>query len=98
MFVAENSKKFMMFVLWVQDPSTKSFTASRGFPVEFTVQGPEWDQLATYTKQIVSELDKSGLVTDLDTNYDSAMPEFRIIPDRIKAAARGVTVTVSAKQ
>ena len=76
----------------IQDLSTKSFTASRGFPVEFTVQGPEWDQLAGFTKQIVAELDKTGLVTDLDTNYDSAMPEFQVVPDRNKAAAHGVSI------
>jgi hydrophobe/amphiphile efflux-1 (HAE1) family protein len=76
----------------IQDLSIKSFTASRGFPVEFTVQGPEWDQLAVFSKQIVSELDKSGLVTDLDTDYDSNMPEYHVVPDRKAASAHGVTI------
>lgn len=76
----------------MQDLSNKAFSASRGFPVEFTVQGPDWDMLATYTQQIMAELDKSGYVTDVDTNYDSAMPEFHVVPDRKKAAQRGVSV------
>ncbi len=76
----------------IQDLSTKGFTASRGFPVEFTVEGPDWDQLAKYTKDIVSELEKSGQVTDLDTNYDSAMPEYQVIPDREAAAKYSVSV------
>ncbi len=76
----------------IQDLSTKSFTTSRGFPVEFTVRGPEWDQLAGFTKQMMAELEKSGLVTDLDTNFDAAMPEYQIIPDRKKAAQRGVSI------
>ena len=76
----------------IQDLSVKSFTASRGFPVEFTVQGPEWETLADLTNQIVKELEKTGLVTDIDTDYDSKMPEFHVIPDRLKAAARGVSV------
>src|SRR5581483_10631846 len=76
----------------IQDLSIKSFTASRGFPVEFTVQGPEWDQLATLSKQMVTELEKSGLVTDLDTNYDSNMPEYHVVPDRKLAAAHGVSI------
>jgi hydrophobe/amphiphile efflux-1 (HAE1) family protein len=76
----------------VQDPSLRSFTASRGFPVEFTVQGPEWDLLADYSEQISRELDKTGLVTDLDTDYQVGQPELRVIPDRNKAALHGVNV------
>jgi hydrophobe/amphiphile efflux-1 (HAE1) family protein len=76
----------------IQDPSTKSFTASRGFPVEFTVQGPDWEKLAVYAKQMSAELEKTGLVTDLDMNYDSAMPEMQVIPDRAKASAQGVSI------
>jgi len=56
------------------------------------VQGPEWDDLAKYSKIIVDELDKTGMVTDLDTNYDLGMPELRVIPDRDKAAAHGVSI------
>ena len=29
----------------VQDLSLRGFAASRGFPVEFIVQGPDWDKL-----------------------------------------------------
>jgi multidrug efflux pump subunit AcrB len=75
-----------------QDLSLRSFTASRGFPVEFTVQGPDWDELAVYTKRLMEHLDKTGLVTDLDTDYKVGMPEMHIIPDRNKATARGVSV------
>ena len=76
----------------IQDLSTRAFTASRGFPVEFTVEGPEWDALAGFTQRIVAELEKTDLVTDVDTNYDSAMPEFHVVPNRLKAAERGVSI------
>ena len=76
----------------LQDPSTKSFTASRGYPVEFLVQGPDWGKLADYTNQMVDELDKSGLVTDLDTNYAVGQPELHVLPDRKKAAEYGVSI------
>src|SRR5438477_426844 len=76
----------------IQDLSTRTFSASRGFPVEFTVQGPEWAELAKYSKQIMSELDKTGLVTDLDTDYDVGMPELHVIPNRLKAAEHGVSI------
>jgi len=76
----------------MQDLSTKAFTASRGFPVEFTVQGPNWEKLADYSKQIMDGLEKTGLVTDLDTNYSLGQPELQVIPDRKKAADYGVNI------
>jgi hydrophobe/amphiphile efflux-1 (HAE1) family protein len=76
----------------IQDLSTKAFTASRGFPIEFMVRGPDWGELAKYSKQMVGELDKTGLVTDLDTNYDLGQPEIHVVPDRQKAAAHGVSI------
>lgn len=84
--------KATTFKASIQDLSSKAFTASRGFPVEFTVKGPEWAQLATYSKQIVDELEKSGIVTDLDTDYQAAMPEIHVVPNRVKASERGVSV------
>ncbi len=77
----------------IQDPSTRAFTASRGFPVEFTVQGPEWDKLADYSKKIMEGLEKTGLVTDLDTNYSIGQPELHVVPDRKKAAEYGVSIS-----
>lgn len=76
----------------LQDLSTKSFVASRGYPIEFTVGGPEWDKLAQYSQQIMDELDKSGMATDLDSDYLAGMPELHVVPDRAKAMARGVNV------
>ncbi|MDB5037670.1 MAG: acriflavin resistance protein [Bacteriovoracaceae bacterium] len=76
----------------IQDLSQKTFVASRGFPVEFTVQGPEWDDLAKYSHQIMEALDKTGLMTDLDTDYQVGMPELHVLPDRQKAADHGVSI------
>jgi HAE1 family hydrophobic/amphiphilic exporter-1 len=76
----------------IQDLSTKAFTASRGFPVEFLVQGPDWGKLAGYARQTVDELDKTGLVTDLDMDYAAGQPELHVLPDRDKAVRSGVSV------
>jgi hydrophobe/amphiphile efflux-1 (HAE1) family protein len=81
----------------IQDLSTKAFTASRGFPVEFLIQGPDWGKLADYSDQMVDELGKTGLVTDLDTNYAVGQPELHIVPDRKKAAAYGVSIATIAE-
>jgi HAE1 family hydrophobic/amphiphilic exporter-1 len=76
----------------IQDLSLRAFTASRGFPVEFTIQGPEWNKLADYSKQIMDNLEKTNLVTDLDTNYSIGQPELHVVPDRKKAAEYGVSI------
>ncbi len=76
----------------MQDLSMRGFTASRGFPVEFTVQGPEWGKLGEYSTKIMEELRKTGLVTDLDSDYLVGMPEIRVVPDRVKAARHGVSI------
>jgi multidrug efflux pump len=76
----------------VQDLSQRGFTASRGFPVEFSVRGSDWDQLITLSQRLKDELQDSGLVVDLDSDYQVGMPELRIIPDRARAADLGVSV------
>ena len=76
----------------IQDLSTRAFTASRGFPVEFTVQGPDWGKLADYSKEIMKEMEKTGLVTDVDTNYSLGQPELHVVPNRKKASEYGVNI------
>jgi HAE1 family hydrophobic/amphiphilic exporter-1 len=40
----------------------------------------------------MDELEKTGLVVDLDNNYRTGMPEVRVFPDRQATAVRGVTM------
>lgn len=81
----------------LQDLSTRGFAAQRGFPIEFTVRGLEWDKLVEYSSAIQAEMKKSDLFTDVDTDYLEGMPEIRVYPDRDKAFARGVSVSVIAQ-
>jgi multidrug efflux pump subunit AcrB len=76
----------------VQDLSQQGFTAQRGFPVEFSVRGPEWEKLVEHSTGMREKLTASGLVTDVDTDYQVGMPELRIVPDRDRAADLGVSV------
>jgi multidrug efflux pump len=76
----------------VQDLSQSGFTAQRGFPVEFSVRGSDWDKLITASDSISRTLGASGLVVDLDTDYRVGMPELRILPDRARAADLGVPI------
>lgn len=81
-----------------QDLSLTGFSASRGFPVEFTLEGPNWTQLTEYSKVIIDRLNKTGLLEDINTDFQIGMPEIHIIPDRAKAAAHGVSVTTIAQE
>lgn len=78
----------------LQDLSMRGFGGGgRGFPVEFTIQGPDWDKLGNFSKVIMEKLSATGMVTDLDSDYQIGMPEVQIIPDRAKAARHGVNVS-----
>jgi hydrophobe/amphiphile efflux-1 (HAE1) family protein len=77
----------------VQDLSQSGFSAQRGYPVEFSLRGPDWDQLGRLSEELVKKMEASGLVDDVDTDYRVGMPEVRVVPDRDAAAQRGVTVT-----
>ncbi|MEO8277139.1 MAG: efflux RND transporter permease subunit [Thermoanaerobaculia bacterium] len=74
----------------VQDLSQQGFTAQRGFPVEFSVRGSDWNQLIGTSQQLMADLRQSGLVVDLDSDYQLGMPELTILPDRARAADLGV--------
>jgi len=82
---------------YVQDLSQSGFTAERGFPVEFTVRGPEWGALASHTKDIRRRMEATGLMVDVDSNYEEGITEVQVVPDRVKAAERGVSVAAIAR-
>ncbi|HLD56280.1 MAG TPA: efflux RND transporter permease subunit, partial [Candidatus Omnitrophota bacterium] len=76
----------------MQDLSTRGFAAQRGYPIEFTVRGPNWDKLVDYSEEIQKQMKENKLFQDVDTDYLAGMPEVKVFPDREKAFARGVSV------
>ena len=92
MAVTRQALKKLDLKVSIQDLSQRGFTASRGFPVEFAVQGRDWDKLVGYSETIIEKLNASGLVTDADSDYLLGKPEIQIIPDRARAAERGVSI------
>ncbi|MDB5038650.1 MAG: hypothetical protein JWQ35_2178, partial [Bacteriovoracaceae bacterium] len=81
------------FRVTVLDLSLAGFSAQRGYPIQFSVQGPDWGKLADLSQKVMDKMNDSGLMTDVDTDYHLGMPEVKIIPDRRKAAEHGVLVT-----
>jgi hydrophobe/amphiphile efflux-1 (HAE1) family protein len=80
----------------LQDLSQAGFSASRGYPVEFTVRGPDWEQLAESSQAMMTALQDSGTAVDIDTDYRVGLPEVSITPDRQKAMALDVDVRAIA--
>lgn len=80
----------------LQDLSQAGFSASRGYPIEFTVRGPEWGELAASSEQMMAALRASGTAVDIDTDYRVGLPEISVSPDREKATALDVDVRAIA--
>ncbi len=79
------------------DLSLTGFSAQRGFPIEFELQGPDWKKLTDLSIEMRKRLMDSGLMADVDTDYNPNMPETEVYPDRDKAFGRGVPVTTIAQ-
>ena len=79
----------------MQDFSQRGFSAGRGgggFPVEFNIRGRDWDELGRASRTILEKMRESGLVTDVDSDYQVGMPEVQVVPDRNKAADLGISM------
>lgn len=77
----------------VQDLSLRGFAATRGFPVEFIVQGPNWDKLTELTNSIMDKLSASKKLVDVNTDIQPNMSEVQITPNRAKLAHYAVNLT-----
>ena len=76
----------------VMDLSQQGFTAQRGFPIEFSVRGGNWEKLIETSEGVRQKLARSGTVVDIDTDYRLGMPELRVEPDRARVADLGLSV------
>jgi HAE1 family hydrophobic/amphiphilic exporter-1 len=76
---------------FVQDLSLSGFGGRRGYPVEFNLKGPEWNKLTEVVQNVKKTMEASGLVTDVDSDFRGFVDEVHVIPDRRKAAERGVS-------
>ncbi len=76
----------------LQDPSQQGFTGGRGFPVELSIRGHDWEVLAEKAKAIMEQMRASGSTADVDSDYRVGMPEVQVIPDRNKAADLGISM------
>ena len=78
--------------MFAQDLSLTGFSASRGYPIEFTLEGPDWKKLVSLSTAMMDRLRASGDIEDINTDYQDGMPEIQVKSDRDQAALRGVSV------
>lgn len=77
----------------IQDLSQAAFTGGRGRPIDFRITGGDWDQLIALSRKMQTELEASGFVVDVDSDYDLGPPELAIAPDRARASDVNVNVS-----
>lgn len=78
--------------VYMLDLSSRGFSTGRGYPVEFVLQGPNWEKLAELNEKLKKDMLASGLMVDVDSDYLEGMPEIQIIPNRRSAALHGVSI------
>lgn len=77
----------------VRDLSQQGFGGSKGFPVEFSVRGSDWPTLVGLAQKMQDEVDKSGVITDVQSDYQVGSPELVVTPDRDRANDLGISVS-----
>ena len=85
-------KKIKGTRITIQDPSLSGLGGRRSYPIEFSLEGPDWKKLIELSSRVQEQMEKSGLMTDVDSNYQEGSPEVQVIPDRAKARQYGVDV------
>jgi HAE1 family hydrophobic/amphiphilic exporter-1 len=67
-----------------------------GNRLSILIQGPDVEQLQTYTVQLMSMVRQIPGVQDADTNFEPTQPELRVNVDRARAADLGVNIDTLA--
>ena len=80
-----------------RDASSRGLTAGRSYPIAFNIRGPDYEVLKTKSAEISKQLQATGLVADIDTDYKEGQPELRLTPMRAEAAHYGVSMDAIAK-
>lgn len=91
-YLRTDFKKFKGAKVFVQDTSMSAFSSGRGFPIELTITGKNWEDLGLSAKKIMSEMEETKKFQDLDSNFKDLVPEVHIVPNREQAKRHGVSI------
>ncbi len=78
--------------VFTQDLSLTGFSASRGYPVEFTLIGPDWQKLISLSKTLRQRIEEAHILEDINSTFQDGMPQIQVKVDRNQAAERGVSI------
>lgn len=71
-----------------------TFGERRGQPLEFSIGGPDLNELVRLTREFISRMRELPGIVDIDTDLELGKPEVRIVINRNKAADLGVDATM----
>jgi len=77
----------------VRDLSQQGFGGSKGFPVEFSVRGSDWNTLVSLATKLQDQVSTSGVITDVASDYQLGSPELVVTPDRARATDLNIQVS-----
>jgi len=69
-----------------------SFGAERGYPIEFTIQGPDLAELERLSEEIMRRMKSHAGIVDVNSDLERGKPDIRVYIDRDKAEELGLDV------
>ena len=84
--------------VFTQDLSITGLSSSRGFPVEFSLEGSNWPRVREHSLKFIERLRGEKFLEDVNTDFQDGMPLIEVVPDRDQAALRGVSLTNVAQE
>lgn len=89
----EDFKKVEGVRAFIQESSGSALGGGRGFPVEFSIRGPNWNKLVELAGKMKERMEAEGIYSEVNTDDIQGAPEIHVIPDRQKAQELGVDIS-----
>jgi HAE1 family hydrophobic/amphiphilic exporter-1 len=77
----------------VIDLTQGDFSPDEALGMKLAMRGPDYAVLKEKCDELVKKCEHTGMIVDLDTDFQSGSLEAQLIPDRAKAAAANVTIS-----
>ena len=90
--LTKNTKKFSEARVFVTQQPTISVGRSRGLPIQYIIQAPNFEKLREKIPLFMDEISKDPTFTNTDVNLKFNKPELNVSIDRDKAQNLGVSV------
>lgn len=78
---------------FIQESTGSLFGSLQGFPVEFSVRGPQWEILGEEVTKMIKAMELSGKFTDIRSDDVTGAIENQLLPDRDQAQRLGVEIS-----